>query len=313
MTWTNSAYEVIETINDEYFFAGSAWNTQIAKRFVLKTKRFGRLIEASYYLHLDKGKPFNIAFEPSTSFGCSVGCLFCASGTLSPIKALTVAEIVEQVNTLIAIYRRDFPDYRIREDVFYSGIGEPTLMTNVLIEASARLLEQNPDLQFKMSTMGALPSALLRWADSELPLRSLQVGIPHWNEDKIKYLYSKCSKYNLHDVLQHVQLFMDKRPDTAIKINYIVMENYNNSLEDLKRTVEKVISILGRNIELKISCLNPTEFAEQNQLIAVKQQTLETLAGGVQSFGLKKVYTFGPMSKDKLGCGQLAGNYKLFS
>ena len=188
MRWQQSSYDVVETIADKYYFAGSVWNTQVAKRFVLKTKRFGKIIESSYYLHLQNdGKPFNIAFEPSTSFGCSVGCLFCASGTLSPIKSLNVDEIFEQVDTLIAIYRDDFPgSHDIKEDVFYSGIGEPTLMTNILMDASQKILAKHSRLQFKMSTMGAMPSALLRWAKSDIPLRSVQVGIPHWDEEKNK-------------------------------------------------------------------------------------------------------------------------------
>ena len=181
MSWQQTGYDVVETLADKYYFAGSVWNTQIAKRFILKSKRFGKIIESSYYLHLrDDGTPFNIAFEPSTSFGCSVGCLFCASGNLVPIKSLTADEIVEQVNALIAIYRHDFPGLKnVREDVFYSGIGEPTLMTNTLIDASQNIVANHPEMQFKMSTMGAVPEALIRWAKSDLPLRSVQIGIPH--------------------------------------------------------------------------------------------------------------------------------------
>ena len=230
---------------------------------VLKSKRFGQIIESSYYLHFrDDGTPFNVAFEPSTSFGCSVGCLFCASGTLAPIKSLTAEEIVEQVDALMAIYRQDFPGLNtVREDVFYSGIGEPTLMTNTLIDASEQILKRHPHMQFKMSTMGALPDALSRWASSDLPLRSIQVGIPHWDEEKIKYLYSQCSKYNLQHVLEQVKALMEQRPEINIKINYIGIKDFNDSTTDLRKTIERVVSVLGRQIELKLSCLNPTDFA----------------------------------------------------
>jgi len=94
MAWTDTSYEVIDTISDQYYFAGPEWDTQIAKRFILKNKRVSKIVESSYYLHVQHdGSPANIAFEPSASFGCPVGCLFCASGTLFPVRALTATEI----------------------------------------------------------------------------------------------------------------------------------------------------------------------------------------------------------------------------
>lgn len=312
LPWQATSYEVIDIINDKYFFAGPSWNTQIAKRFILKNKRVNKIIEASFYLHLDKhGKPVNVAFEPSTSFGCSVGCLFCASGNLFPIRALNAQEIVEQIDTLIRIYRTHYPfnHSEVREDVFYSGIGEPSLMTNTLIDASQQLLNMYPHMHFKMSTMGALPSALMRWAEIDVPLRTLQIGIPHWDNDKIKALYSKCSDYDLQQVLEYVRQFMTLRPKTRIKINYIGIKGFNDTEKDLVKTLSLITSVLSDSIELKISCLNPTEFAKSHALYTLTKNELFALAKCAQQLNLKNIYAFGPMSEKNLGCGQLAGNY----
>ncbi len=217
--WDSASYDIIDTVSDKYYFAGSAWNTQVAKRFILNVRRFDKVIESSYYLHLqENGTPFNVAFEPSTSFGCAVGCLFCASGTLSPIKTLNAEEMAEQVQELISVYKSDFPSFsNVRKDVFYSGIGEPTLIIDTIIEASQKILKMHPDLQFKISTMGAVPKSLVKLAQSKVPLRSLQIGIPHWNEEKIKYLYAKAPGYNLIKLLESIKEFMFLRPETAIK------------------------------------------------------------------------------------------------
>lgn len=312
MAWTDTSYEVIDTISDQYYFAGPEWDTQIAKRFILKNKRVSKIVESSYYLHVQHdGSPANIAFEPSASFGCPVGCLFCASGTLFPVRALTATEITEQVTALMNVYKNDFPNIvKIREDVFYCGIGEPTLIADILIAASQQILKNHPHMQFKMSTMGALPSAFSKFAACDVPLRSIQLGVPHWDEIKIKQLYSRCSNYDFHTVLSSVQNFMKIRPETRIKINYVAMCHYNDTAEDLIKTVEKIMPYLDNNFELKISCLNPTNYAYENQLTPISPEQLDQLLlAATAQFNLQKIYKFGPMNHAKLGCGQLAGNY----
>ena len=86
------------------------------------------------------------------------------------------------------------------------------------------------------------------------------------------------------------------RPETSIKINYIGIKGFNDAADDLLKTIEKITQVLGKGIELKVSCLNPTDFAQQNKIISVNQFALEDLAKIAEPFHLKRVYTFGPMS-----------------
>lgn len=309
--WQQSQYTELEEITDQYYFSGSAWDTQVAKRFILSSKRVGKVVESSYYLHLtEQGIPYNVAFEPSISFGCPVGCLFCASGDLSPIKNLTAAEIADQVEHLIAIYRDDYPDSPAREDVFYCGIGEPTLMVDTLVDASHQILANHPHMQFKFSTMVAKPDKLIDWGKSDVPLRTVQIGIPHWDEEKVKWLYSKCIKYDLNRTYAAIKEFMQLKPDTRIKINYICINDFNDDVEAVKKTCERVVAELGKNVEFKLSCLNQTDFAEKNNISPTAPRQLEKLLAVAEQFGFTKAYLFGPISKKGLGCGQLAWNYQ---
>jgi hypothetical protein len=70
------------------------------------------------------------------------------------------------------------------------------------------------------------------------------------------------------------------------------------------------MSYLGDDFELKISCLNPTNYAYENKLTPIAPQELhQLLLAAKAQFNLPKIYTFGPMNHSKLGCGQLAFNY----
>ena len=74
--------------------------------------------------------------------------------------------------------------------------------------------------------------------------------------------------------------------------------------------MKTIIDKIGNNIDFKISCLNPTDFAKSNMLQAVDKNILYELAEVANKYNINRVYTFGPMSEKKIGCGQLAGNYQ---
>ncbi len=311
MHWNLQEYRVVRQIQDKYYFAGHGWDTQVARRFILNVERINKPVESSIYLHLDThGKPVNVAFEPSISFGCQPRCGFCASGNLFPISALSEHEVHHQVAGLITAFNEEFPEYSgIRKDVFYAGIGEPTLLSQTLIRASKTLKQDYPDLGFKLSTMGARPDTLTRFTADAIGLRSLQAGIPHHEDNKLRKLYVNLKRYRLEHFLDEINAFRNVSGATRVKINYVVMKDFNDGIDVFAKTLHLVLDYLGPNFELKISCLNPTVFAGQNGLHSVGLKQLQALEKYARSINLADTYLFGPMSEQKLGCGQLAGDY----
>ncbi len=312
MVWSDAGFEVKDIIEDEYFFAGPDWQAQRAKRFVLNVTRTNQIIECAHYAHLNENNAVvNVAFEPSASYGCAIGCLFCASGGLYPITSLNKEEIVGQITNLICDYEQNYAaNYSVRRDVFYAGIGEPTLMPDQIIGASEIVHNLCPEIGFKMSTMGAVPNAIAKFAESSAPWRSLQFSIPHWDEKNLRYLFAGMKHYDLPAALAALKEFSQRRPECNIKFNYVGMKGYNSTKEDLAKIINLIKERFGSNFDLKLSCLNPTAIGQKNNLATLSKQELDNLAIYARSLGLKSVYTFGPMSPKKLGCGQLAANYK---
>ena len=313
MNWDQAGFKVEKVIEETCSFAGPNWNIEKIKRFVLKVKETNQIIEASYYIHFNsnEGKLINVGFEPSGSYGCPIGCLFCASGALRPIQPLDGRQIANQVLLLIDDCRRTHKEIEsIPKYIFYVGIGEPTLI-NQLITASNLICKKYPGLSFKISTMAAVPRAIIQFAKSNLPLRSIQLSLPHWDEKKLKYLFANDAEYNLTSVLKAIKKFSILRPQTKIKINYIGIKGYNDTFEDIRKTINLVRQYLKKKFELKISCLNPTEISRKNALSSMTPRELESFAKFAQSLGVADVYLFGPMMnpEKKIGCGQLAGDY----
>lgn len=314
MNWTQAGFEVGKVIKEDCFFSGPCWNTEKIKRFILRSKETGQIIESSYYIHLNKKKSLvNVGFEPSGSYGCPMGCLFCASGGLRPIKALETEQVANQVLALIDDCFQAYPETKSTPKyIFYVGIGEPTLITNQLINASKIISKKYPDLSFKIATMGAIPEGIIKFARSDLPFRSIQLSLPHWNENKLKYLFAKCNNYNLLAVLNSLNKFTVLQPKVKIKINYIGIKGYNDTFQDLKKTIGLLRSNLKKEFELKISCLNPNPVSQKNKLTSASKTKLEGLVNFAKTQGIKNVYLFGPLMSPemKIGCGQLAGSYK---
>lgn len=195
--------------------------------------------------------------------------------------------------------------------VFYMGMGEPTLLSERLVIASDIICNKYPDLSFKISTMGAVPKAIVEFAKIKHPLRSLQLSMPHWDNDRLKYLFANCVNYNSRAVLEALKEFSNLRPQAKIKLNYIPIKGYNDQLGDLEKTINLVRRYLRKNFQLKISCLNPTNISRKNGLMPVPKQKLKSFLELARNLGVKKAYIFGPVinPEKKIGCGQLAGDY----
>jgi len=298
-------FEIVEEYKRKYYFVGPSWNEQFASRYVLRKDRIH--VESSFYLHLDSNRVVNVALEPSLSHGCPVRCRFCASGALSPVVWMSSKEIEEQIRFLWEELRRSFA---LSEDVpvyvFYAGIGEPTLVCERVLEASFSTLERLPFVAFKVSTMAADPKSLHVLARSDLPFRSLQITLPHFREDRLKFLFQGCPGYSLYDALEAVREFSSFHPRAKVKVNFIVIRGFNDDETTLSETI-KLASRFLTDFELKVSCLNPTPVSERNGLYPVGLDRMRKLVETATQEGIR-AYVFGPVAEG-VGCGQLIGKY----
>lgn len=290
-------------------FSGSKWSSEFAKRFILKNNN-GKIIEASYFIRYNKNHEIvSVAFEPSLSYGCPIKCLFCASGDIKDISILTKNEIFNILEILIEDYKKTFGYVKeVPHYVGYSGIGEGTLLGQYLIGASRNISEKYDFLIFKIASMAANPDLFLKFADSKLPLRSIQVTLPHYEENKIKYLFSNFKNYSLGNVMESLKEFNKKYAKVTIKINYIGIKNFNDSIECLDKTIELLQKYLNNNFELKLSLLNKTNVSKRNNLIPMKKEELENFLEHCKKYDFR-TYLWGSTESEKLTCGELKEDY----
>lgn len=292
-------------------FVGKNWNRQISTRFIFWVNRIDRPIEATIYQHLQDEHAKDVSVELSSAYGCNVKCSFCASGNLPlPISGLNADEISGQAILLLS-YQNNKGTGKDPYSVSFQGIGEPTLHARPIIKASQLILQDYPDVAFKMSTMGFLPDKLSNdFAYSGLPWSSVQVTLPHWSPDKLHEVFTGAVKdYDPGIVLDAVREFQGINPKTKIKFNYMCIKGFNDTTETLERTMDLIEHhgfTFGPLVELKLSYLNPTSVSEGHLLHSADQSKIHSLLEHLQSTrGIRDSYAFGPMQNINVACGQL--------
>jgi len=294
---------LIKRYSDCYPYVGHYFNQQKAQRYIFKINRLNKPIEASAYHQQIDGHDIKIAIELSSMFSCPIGCKFCASGSLGKSEILTEDEIIEQAVYIASVIKKTTPIH-----FCYQGIGEPSLIPELIINVSKRLLKLYPACKFKLSTMGANPGGIIELAFTDLPFESIQITLPHFNQVELKKMFVKWPAYSVVNVLKAVKVFHLLRPGVKIKFNYTCIKGFN----DNKQTIKGVIGVLKDNgitltdnIELKISFLNPTDISSQNKLSSSGREKHYELLKFVQNSGISNCYVFGAMKNIKVGCGQL--------
>lgn len=287
-----------------YPYAGKGWDSQQAMRLVLAVRRIGQTVETSVFEQQQQGKPIKLAVEVSSMFGCPVGCQFCASGQLRPVHYLNSREITDQALLLL---RRN-KEINLPQSVCYQGIGEPTLLPDTIVDSAHQILEEFPQVKFKMATMGAKPEAIAQFANSDIPWVSLQLSLPHWDLRKLQVIFNNFKGYNPNTILTGVRNFTQVRPDVRIKFNYPCIAGLNDTPADVENIIALIAShgfVFDETTELKLSYLNPTATALSHCLKSATETRIRELLKHAKSLGAHNAYAFGPMADIMVGCGQL--------
>ncbi|MEW6013712.1 MAG: 23S rRNA (adenine(2503)-C(2))-methyltransferase RlmN [Candidatus Zixiibacteriota bacterium] len=262
-----------------------------------------------YLFRLDDGKLIEAVMIPdeakrtvciSSQVGCSLGCLFCATGKIGFGRNLTAGEIVGQLLFL----RQRFGDSAFQNIVFM-GMGEPLLnYENVLKAVSIITSEIGLAVaarKITISTAGVVPK-ILALADSDTKVR-LAISLHAATDDKRGRLMPIARAYNLERLMEAARYYALKRK-RRITFEYILFEGFNDSIQDVK-----ALSKLIRGIPCKINILayNPVAGFPFRRPSEDK----------VNEFG-KQLYPRAPavtVRKSRgididAACGQLAGKYQ---
>jgi len=174
-----------------------------------------------------------VTFCISSQVGCALGCKFCATGKMGILRNLSAGEIVGQV--LLMKEKAKTP----ATNIVYMGMGEPMNNYDQVIKA-AEIISDPEGLCFSrkritISTSGILPG-IFRMADENSPF-SLAISLNATTQETRTEIMPVTKKYDLNALMDAARYYV-KKSRKRITFEYILIDNFNSSLEDAKRLVQ---------------------------------------------------------------------------
>ncbi|MDK2952256.1 MAG: rRNA (adenine2503-C2)-methyltransferase [Kosmotogales bacterium] len=193
----------------------------------------GQTVESVALFH-----PNHITFCISTQVGCALGCEFCATGRNGFVRDLSAAEIINQVIFLENAIKGSV------KNIVYMGMGEPFLNYDNVIKSINTLNHpkgKNIGIRnFTISTSGIIPGIDRLSNEEKIP--RLSVSLHSVDNKKRSYLMPINSKYSLDDLITSLEKFQKKTKD-RITFEYILIKNFNCSIEDAHQISKKLKNI----------------------------------------------------------------------
>ncbi len=235
----------------------------------------------------------------SSQVGCSLTCKFCATGYMDRKRNLDAAEIYDQV---VAIARQAEQGFGSPlTNIVYMGMGEPLLnYQNVLksIEyiTSPEGLNMSPK-RITVSTAG-IAKMIKKLGDDEVRFR-LAVSLHAANDSKRNQIMPINESNSLDNLAEALNYFY-KKTGNRITFEYIVFNNFNDTLQDAKELWEYTKKVPSR---VNIIEYNPIAEADYKN---TGTDRLDKFAAYLEDKGVS-VHIRRSRGKDiDAACGQLA-------
>jgi len=225
------------------------------KRLELKDRQVSVDGTEKFLFLTDDGHPVETVLIPdddrntlcvSSQAGCPLACRFCATGTLGLRRDLTAGEIIGQM-----MYIREFLGDEAFTNVVFMGMGEPLLNYDNLL-ASLQIMTDSMGLgigakKIVISTCGISPK-IRQLADDGVKAR-LAISLHAATQAQREEIMPVARSYDLDSLIEAIRYYTD-RTRTRVMFEYILMEGFNDSDEDIK-----ALSRLMRGLPCKINLL----------------------------------------------------------
>ncbi|MCX7984878.1 MAG: 23S rRNA (adenine(2503)-C(2))-methyltransferase RlmN [Bacteroidetes bacterium] len=238
----------------------------------------------------------------STQVGCSVGCVFCATGSIGFTRNLTAGEIVAQLLSIQRIIPK-----RITNVVFM-GMGEPMLNYSNVLKA-VLLINDDRGINIgarhiTISTVGYVDQ-IRQLADEGIPIK-LALSLHTLDEEKRKLLIPIAKKYAVADLIDALMYYYQKTRQRPT-LEYILFRDFNDTEEDRRRLIE-----LGRKLPCKVNLIpyHSIDFVHPRgstmELTPVPHEGIERFAQYLRDGNLTVTIRSSSGSDIRAACGQLA-------
>lgn len=244
----------------------------------------------------------------SSQVGCALKCDFCYTGKMGFKKNLQVFEIVGQLWNLMKLAYDKKNRIKKITNIVFMGMGEPLLnFKNVTIALDIILNKYGFNFskyKVTLSTAGIVPII-----DKLSKVQDIKIAISlHASNDQIRSkLMPINKKYNIKSVLQSANNYLknSKANKGKITIEYVMLNNINDSLKDAK----ELVTIL-KNIPSKVNLIPWNCFPNSMYKSSTKKNIF------CFSDFLTKKGIFNSIRKNRgkditAACGQLNNNIKI--
>lgn len=300
-------FEVAKKISKKIDFNSRNWNKEIIDRYLLKYDN-KRIIESMLIVHLQNNIPRDLTIEVSNMYNCPVGCRFCASGSLKESTSLLQAEdYLEQVEICLKESNENpnnYPNFYIA----FTGIGEPSIAKVEIAKGIELIRKKYSNVQINIATTGFDISCFKYWSERNLPIRTLQLPFYSCEETKLKYIIKNLPEN--YDLIRNIKEAIEYKKEhnlCRIKLNYVVIDNINDSTSDINKMIE-YLEPFKKEIIIKLSFLNYTQKCKENKLFSPNINQMLNILEMLKAKGFD-CYLFGTENNTELGCGQLVQNY----
>jgi 23S rRNA (adenine2503-C2)-methyltransferase len=193
----------------------------------------------------------------STQAGCSIGCIFCASGQDGLVRSLEPGEIIEQVLTVNEMVEAGMIhiDSRKRkiDHVVLMGMGEPLLNYESTMKA-VRLMNGEMGIgarNITVSTVGIVP-AILKLADEKLQV-TLAVSLHAPNDKLRKSLIPGMTRWSINEIINASREYI-QRTGRRVTFEYCMLDKINDGFPEAK---ELAVILKSVNCHVNLIRYNP--------------------------------------------------------
>jgi 23S rRNA (adenine2503-C2)-methyltransferase len=187
----------------------------------------------------------------SSQVGCSMGCVFCATGLDGVIRNLSVGEIVEQ---MLQLRRLLTADERL-SNIVVMGMGEPLMNINALMPALAMATDADGlgigVRRVTISTVG-LPKGIRRLAEMDCPYH-LAVSLHAPNDEIRNRLVPANRSIGMVAILAAADEYFE-RTGRRVTFEYVLLAGINDQPEHARDLVK---FLRGRPALINLIPYNP--------------------------------------------------------
>jgi len=239
----------------------------------------------------------------SSQVGCSLTCKFCATGYMERKRNLDAAEIYDQV---VAIARQAEASFSAPlTNIVYMGMGEPLLNYAAVLKSIEHItspegLNMSPK-RITVSTAG-IAKMIKKLGDDEVRFR-LALSLHAANDEKRNRIMPINESNSLDNLAEALNYFY-KKTGNRITFEYIVFNNFNDTLEDARELWE-----FTKRVPARVNIIEYNPIAEAD-FKNTEADRLDKFAAFLEDRGVS-VHVRRSRGKDiDAACGQLANKEK---